>query len=172
MTQHKRKLALLFAGVLVLVASTHLAIVGLETWSIAHPPDKLRFDSKAWVANKNPEIRYRMALDLIETNQLSSCSSEEVKSLLGAPDQLDSKENMMKYETKFGWSPSSKRFFSVGLNNGRVQTSNFELDCPDTSFVVRRIAPWMYKNNWVSESIQWDSAVLSQLSSSLTKRAL
>jgi hypothetical protein len=139
--------------------------VGLEAWSIAHPPDKLRFESKAWIANKHSDIRYRMGLDLTETKQLSNCSRKEVESLLGAPDQMDNKGNLIKYETQFGLSPTSRIFFSIELNNDHVQTSSFELACPDISFLVHRIAPWVYTDKWIGECIKWDSAVLNQLSS-------
>jgi hypothetical protein len=164
-SQYKRKFALLFAGILAVIVLIHFTIVGLEAWSIAHPPDKLRFESKAWIAGKNSDIRYRMGLDLMETKQLSNFSREEVESLLGVPDQIDNDGNLIKYETQFGWSPTTRNFFSIELKNDHVLSSGFELACPDTSFLLHRIAPWVYTDKWVSESIKWDSAVLNQLSS-------
>ena len=62
-----------------------------------------KFDAKEWKVN--PDVRYKMANDIIEQKVLYSKTREEVIQLLGLPDALDvSTTDFLAY--KLGTPPS------------------------------------------------------------------
>lgn len=66
-------------------------------------PDHKPFDKQAWATGDYSE-RGRMYLDLQERHPLKGLSVEEVKSLMGEPNDLDTTESILTWYLDLGYT--------------------------------------------------------------------